>query len=69
MDNYHLSIEEKLVDKENSYRWLKFGGTEEGTENTVVAAQDQALAKNHFKKKIRKEEIGSKYEETDEHLT
>jgi len=52
MDNYHLSIEEKLVDKENSYRWLKFGDTKEGTEHTVVAAQDQALSTYYFTKKF-----------------
>jgi len=30
------------------------------TESTVVADQDQALSTNYFKKKILKEEIGSK---------
>jgi hypothetical protein len=42
------SWDEKLVDKGQSYRWLKFGETG----NTVVAADDQALSTNCIKKKL-----------------
>jgi hypothetical protein len=45
------SSDEKLVDKEQSYRWLKFGDIEGETESTIVAAQDQAISTNYFKKK------------------
>jgi hypothetical protein len=43
-----------LVDKEQSYRWLKFGDIKGDTESTAVAAQDQALSTNCFKKKFWK---------------
>ena len=45
------------------------------TEITIVAAQDQAISTNYFKKNILKEEIESKcrlckqHEETIDHLT
>jgi hypothetical protein len=51
------SLDEKLVDKEQSYRWLKFLDVEGETESTIVAAQDQAISTNYFKRKILKEEI------------
>jgi hypothetical protein len=69
------SLDEKLLNKEQSYRWLKFGDIKEETESTVVAAQDQAISTNYFKRKILKEEIESRcrlykeYEETIDHLT
>jgi hypothetical protein len=69
------SLDEKLVDKEQSYRWLKFGDIKRKPESTIVAAQDQAISTNYFKRKILKEEIGSRcrlckeYEETINHLT
>jgi hypothetical protein len=46
------SLDEKLVDKEPSYRWLKFGDIKGETESTVVAAQDQAISTNYFKRKF-----------------
>jgi hypothetical protein len=49
------SLDEKLVDKGQSYRWLKFGGIKGETESTIVAAQDQAISTNYFKRKILKE--------------
>ena len=67
--------DEKLVDIEQSYRWLKSGDIGGETEGTIVAAQDQAISKNYFKNKILKQEIESKcqlceqHEETIEHLT
>jgi hypothetical protein len=41
------SLDEKLVDKEQSHRWLKFGDIKGGT---IVAAQDQAISTNCLKK-------------------
>jgi hypothetical protein len=46
------SADEKLVDKEQFYRWLKFGDIKGETESTIVAAQDQAGSRNYFKRKI-----------------
>ena len=40
------NLEEKLVDIEQSYRWLKSGDIKGETESTIVAAQDQAISKN-----------------------
>jgi hypothetical protein len=68
-------LDEKLVDKEQSYRWLKYGDIKGETESTTVADQDQAISTNYFKRKILKEEIESRYrlckeyEETIDHLT
>ena len=69
------SLDEKLVDIEQSYRWLKYGDIKGETESTIVAAQDQAISTNYFKNKILKEEIKSKsrlckqHEETINYLT
>jgi hypothetical protein len=69
------NLDEKLVDIEQSYRWLKSGDMKGETESTIVAAQDQAISTNYFKNKILKEEIESEcqlckqHEETIEHLT
>ena len=74
MDNCHVT-DEKLVDIEQSYRWLKSGDIKGETESTIVAAQDQAIGTNYFKNKILKEEIENKcwlckqHEETIDHLT
>jgi hypothetical protein len=46
------SLDEKLVDKEQSYRWLKFGDIKGETGSRVVAAQDQPLSTNCFKEKF-----------------
>jgi hypothetical protein len=69
------SLDEKLVDNEQSYRWLKFGNTKGETESTIVAVQDQAISTNYFRNKILKEEVDSKcrlckqHEETIDHRT
>ena len=69
------NFDEKLVDVEQSYHWLKSVDIKGETESTIVAAQDQAISTNYFKNKILKEEIESKcrlckqHEETIEHLT
>ena len=69
------NLDETLVDIEQSYRWLKSGDIKGETESTIVAAQDQAISTNYFKKKILKEETESKcqlckqHEETIDHLT
>jgi hypothetical protein len=49
------SLDEKLVDNEQSYQWLKFGNIKGETENTILAAQDLVISKNYFKNKILKE--------------
>jgi hypothetical protein len=72
---FPLILDEKLVCKEQSYRWLKFGDIKRETESTIVAAQDQAVSTNCFKRKILKEEteircrLCKEYEETTGHLT
>ena len=69
------NLDEKLVDIEQSYRWLKSGDIKGETESTVVAAQYQAISTNYFKNKILKEGIENKrrlfkeHEETIDHLT
>ena len=69
------NFDEKLVDIEQSYRWLKSGDIKGETESKIVAAQDEAISTNYFKNKILKEEIESKWwlckqhEETIDHLT
>ena len=69
------NLEEKPVDIEQSYCWLKSGNIRGETESTIVAAQDQAISTNHFKNNNLKGEIESKcrlceqHEETVEHLT
>ena len=42
------NLNEKLVDIEQSYRWLKSGDIKGETESTIVAAQDQAISTNYF---------------------
>ena len=65
----------KLVDTEQSYRWLKSGDIKGETGSIIVAAQDQVISTNYFKNKIFKEETESKcrlckqHEETIGHLT
>ena len=54
------SLDEKLVDTEQSYLWLKYCDIKGETESTIVAAQDQAISTNYFKNKILKKEIESK---------
>ena len=67
------NLDEKLVDIEQSYCWLKSGDIKGETESTIVAAQDQAISTNYFKNKILKQEIESKcrlckqHEETIDH--
>ena len=48
------NLDGKLVDIEQSYRWLKSGDIKGETESTIVAAQDQAVSTNYFKNKILK---------------
>jgi len=54
------NLDENVVDNEQSYRWLKSGDITGETENTTVAAQNQAISTNYFKNKILKEETDSK---------
>ena len=69
------NLDEKLVDIEQSFRWIKSGDIKGETESTIVAAQDEAISTNYFKNKVLKEEIEDKcrlcklHEETIDHLT
>jgi len=54
------NLDEKLVDIEQTYPWLKSGDIKGETESTTVAAQDQAISTNYFRNKILKEETESK---------
>jgi hypothetical protein len=54
------NLDDKLVEKEKSYRRLKFGDIKGERESIIVAAQDQAISSNYFKRKILKEEIASR---------
>jgi len=49
-------LDEKLVEIEQSHRWLKSGDIKGETESTIVAAQDQVISKTYFQNKILKEE-------------
>ena len=42
------NLDEKLVDIEQSYPWLKSGDIKGETESTIVAAQDKAISTNYF---------------------
>ena len=46
------NLDEKLVDIEQTYRWLKSGDIKGETESKIVAAQDQEISINYFKNKI-----------------
>ena len=46
------NLDEKLVDIEQSYRWLKSSDIKGETESTKVAAEDQAISTNYYKNKI-----------------
>jgi len=71
----NCQLDEKLVDTEQSCRWLKSGDIKGEIESTIVAAQDHAISTNYFKNKILKEETESKcllykqHDETIDHLT
>jgi len=69
------NLDEKLVDIEQSYWWLKYEDIKGERESPIVAAQDQAISTNSFKSRILMEEIDNKcrfckqHEETIDHLT
>jgi hypothetical protein len=68
------TLDEKLVDTEQSYRWLIYEDIKGETESTIVAAEDKAISTNYLKNKILREEIESKcwlckqHEETIDYL-
>ena len=66
------NLDEKFVDIEQGYRWLKSGDTEVETESTMVTAQDQAISTKKRKLKEeteRKCRLCKQHEETIDHLT
>jgi hypothetical protein len=46
-NEFPRSLDEKLMDVEQSYRCLKLGDIKGETGSTIVAAQDQALSTNY----------------------
>jgi hypothetical protein len=46
------SLDGKLVDSEQSYRWLKFGNIKGETESAIVAAQDRTISTNYLRIKF-----------------
>ena len=54
---FPCNLDEKLVDAQQSYRWLKSGDIKGESEITIVAAQDQAISTNYFKNKILKQKL------------
>jgi len=54
------NLDKKLVNIEQSYRWLKSGDIKGEKGSTIVAAQDQAISTNDCKNKNLKDEIESK---------
>jgi hypothetical protein len=54
------NLHEKLVDIEQSYRWLNSGDIKGETESKIVAAQNKTISTYYFKNKILKEETESK---------
>ena len=68
------NLDEKLVDIEHSYHWLKSGDIKGETESKIVATQDQEISTNYFKNKNLREVTESKcrlckqHEETIDHL-
>jgi hypothetical protein len=68
------NLDEKLVDNEQSYQWLKFGNIKGETESTIVAAQDQAISTNCFKNIISRKKstvnaVCKQHAETTDRLT
>jgi hypothetical protein len=55
--HFPRSLDEGLIDKEQSYRRLKFGNIKGETESVIMAAQDQAISTNYFKKKFWNKEL------------
>jgi hypothetical protein len=58
--NFPRNLDEKVVDYEQSYRWLKFGDVKGETESATLAAQDQAINTHYFKNIILREESDDK---------
>jgi hypothetical protein len=54
---FSCSLDEKLVDKEQSYGWLKFGDIKGETEIKIVAAQDCAFSTNYLEKKFERRNL------------
>jgi IS30 family transposase len=46
------NLDEKLMDIEQSYRWLKSGDIKGETDGTIVPAKDQSISTKYFKNKI-----------------
>jgi len=51
------SLVEKLVDIEQSYRWLKSGDIKGETGSKIVEAQDQAISTNYLRIKFGRKKV------------
>jgi len=60
---------EKLVENEESSRWLKFGDIKGEAESKIVVVPGLAISKNYLKNKILKVQIGSKFRLCKQHET
>jgi hypothetical protein len=60
VDSFPRNLKEKLLDDEQTYRWIKSGDIKGETESAVLTAQDQAICTNYCGNKISNEEIESK---------
>ncbi|KAF2882012.1 hypothetical protein ILUMI_24160 [Ignelater luminosus] len=71
---YPRAVQEYLIDKEQTYRWLRKGELKGETESLIIAAQDETINTRYHKKNLLKHNINSKcrlceeHEETTEHI-
>jgi hypothetical protein len=49
-EQFPCSLDDMLVDRKQTYRWLKSGDIKGEIESLIVAAQEQASGTNYFKK-------------------
>ena len=57
---YIRNIDRQLISEEDTFLWLSKGDLKAETESEIVAAQDQALQKKYYAKKILSTETDSK---------
>ena len=72
---YHERVTIEDVVKEGTHKWLKSASLKGETEEFIIAAQDQSLARNMYRNKIIKDGTNPKcrlcheHDETIEHIT
>ena len=71
---YPKRVNEKDVDHQMSYQWLKSGGLKSETEGFIIAAQDQAIKTNYYRSNILNDgtdpmcRICGQFQETIDHI-